>query len=78
MKWIHLLFTSLLFLSSSAIVSGVGFTQVTLTDEPNRPLNTVIWYPARDASDKTIIGDNPPSLVHKSSKMQTFNQVLFQ
>ncbi len=59
MKWIHLLFTSLLFLSSSAIVSGVGFTQVTLTDEPNRPLNTVIWYPARDASDKTIIGDNP-------------------
>ncbi|ULN66193.1 alpha/beta fold hydrolase [Vibrio gigantis] len=59
MKWTHLLFTSLLFLSSSAIASGVGFTQVTLSDEPNRPLNTVIWYPTRDASDITLIGDNP-------------------
>lgn len=59
MKRTHLLFTSLLFLCSSAIASGVGFTQVTLTDNPNRPLNTAIWYPARGASDTTLIGDNP-------------------
>ncbi|WP_373959822.1 alpha/beta hydrolase family protein [Vibrio gigantis] len=59
MKWTHLLFTSLLFLSSSTIASGVGFTQVTLNDDPNRPLNTAIWYPTRDASDITLIGDNP-------------------
>ncbi|PQJ63270.1 lipoprotein signal peptide [Vibrio chagasii] len=59
MKWTHLLFTSLLFLSSSAIASGVGFNQVTLTDEPNRPLNTVIWYPTQDASETTLVGDNP-------------------
>lgn len=59
MKWTHLLFTSLLFHSSSAIASGVGVTQVTLTDNPSRPLNTAIWYPARDASDTTLIGDNP-------------------
>lgn len=59
MKRTHLLFTSLLFLCSSAIASGAGFTQVTLTDNPNRPLNTAIWYPARGASDTTLIGDNP-------------------
>ena len=59
MKRTHLLFTSLLFLCSSAIASGVGFTQVTLTDNPNRPLNTAIWYPARGTSDTTLIGDNP-------------------
>ncbi len=59
MKRTHLLFTYLLFLCSSAIASGVGFTQVTLTDNPNRPLNTAIWYPARGASDTTLIGDNP-------------------
>ncbi|WP_135444047.1 alpha/beta hydrolase family protein [Vibrio tasmaniensis] len=59
MKWTHLLFTSLLFLCSSAIASDVGFTQVTLTDDPNRPLNTAIWYPTLDASDTTLIGDNP-------------------
>lgn len=59
MKWIHLLFTSLLFLCASSIASGVGFTQVTLTDNPNRPLNTAIWYPTQDVSDTTLIGDNP-------------------
>ncbi|MEZ8235190.1 alpha/beta hydrolase family protein [Vibrio splendidus] len=59
MKWIHLLFTSLLFLCASSIASGVGFTQVTLTDDPNRPLNTAIWYPTQDLSDTTLIGDNP-------------------
>ena len=59
MKRTHLLFTSLLFLCSSAIASGVGFTQVILTDNPNRPLNTAIWYPARGTSDTTLIGDNP-------------------
>ncbi|MGF1840678.1 alpha/beta hydrolase family protein [Vibrio atlanticus] len=59
MKWTHLLFTSLLFLCSSAIASDVGFTQVTLIDDPNRPLNTAIWYPTLDASDTTLIGDNP-------------------
>ena len=59
MKWIHLLFTSLLFLCASSIASDVGFTQVTLTDDPNRPLNTAIWYPTQDALDTTLIGDNP-------------------
>lgn len=59
MKWIHLLFTSLLFLCAPSIASGVGFTQVTLTDNPNRPLNTAIWYPTQDVSDTTLIGDNP-------------------
>ncbi|MCG9555366.1 dienelactone hydrolase family protein [Vibrio sp. Isolate31] len=59
MKRTHLLFTSLLFLCSSATASGVGFTQVTLNDDPNRMLNTAIWYPARDATDTTLIGDNP-------------------
>ncbi|MDH5902472.1 alpha/beta fold hydrolase [Vibrio splendidus] len=59
MKWIHLLFTSLLFLCASSIASDVGFTQVTLTDDPNRPLNTTIWYPTQDVSDTTLIGDNP-------------------
>ena len=59
MKWIHLLFTSLLFLCASSIASGVGFTQVTLTDDPDRPLNTAIWYPTQDVSDITLIGDNP-------------------
>ena len=59
MKWTCLLFTSLLFLCSSAIASGVGFTQVTLNDNPNRPLNTAIWYPTEDVSDTTLIGDNP-------------------
>ncbi|WP_061040243.1 alpha/beta hydrolase family protein [Vibrio coralliirubri] len=59
MKWIHLLSTSLLFLCTSSIASGVGFTQVTLADDPNRPLNTTIWYPTQDVSDTTLIGDNP-------------------
>jgi predicted dienelactone hydrolase len=59
MKWIHLLFTSLLFLCASSIASGVGFTQVTLTDDPNRPLNTAIWYPTQDESNTSLIGDNP-------------------
>ncbi|CAK2086343.1 alpha/beta hydrolase family protein [Vibrio crassostreae] len=59
MKYTHLLFTSLLFLCSSAIASGVGFTQVTVNDDPNRPLNTAIWYPTRDTSGVALIGDNP-------------------
>ncbi len=59
MKWIHLLFTSLLFLCAPSIASDVGFTQVTLTDDPNRPLNTAIWYPTQDVLDTTLIGDNP-------------------
>ncbi|MEZ8252626.1 alpha/beta hydrolase family protein [Vibrio splendidus] len=59
MKWIHLLFTSLLFLCASSIASDVGFTQVTLTDDPNRPLNTAIWYPTQDESNTSLIGDNP-------------------
>lgn len=59
MKWIHLLFTSLLFLCASSIASDVGFTQVTLTDDPNRPLNTAIWYPTQDVLDTALIGDNP-------------------
>ena len=59
MKWAHLLFTSLLFLSSNAIASSVGFTQITLTDDPKRPLNTAIWYPTQEVSNTTLIGDNP-------------------
>lgn len=59
MKWTRLLFASLLFLCTSAIASNVGFTQITLTDDPERPLNTAIWYPTEDASDTTLIGDNP-------------------
>ncbi|EGR0942179.1 alpha/beta fold hydrolase [Vibrio vulnificus] len=59
MKWIHLLFTSLLFLCNSAVASDVGFTQVTLTNDSSRPLNTAIWYPTQDVSDTTLIGDNP-------------------
>ncbi|WP_068713901.1 alpha/beta hydrolase family protein [Vibrio tritonius] len=59
MKWANLLFTSLLFLSSNAIASGVGFTQITLTDDPKRPLNTAIWYPTQEVSNTTLIGDNP-------------------
>ncbi|EGR1463607.1 alpha/beta hydrolase [Vibrio cholerae] len=59
MKWTHLLFTSLLFLCNSAVASDVGFTQVTLTNDSSRPLNTAIWYPTQDVSDTTLIGDNP-------------------
>ena len=81
MKWIHLLFTSLLFLCASSIASGVGFTQVTLTDDPNRPLNTAIWYPTQDVSDTTLIGDNPAFIgtqVIKDAEIQsgTFPVVL--
>ena len=74
MKRTHLLFTSLFFLCSSAIASGVGFTQVTLTDNPNRPLNTAIWYPTSDKSDTTLIGDNPAftgTQVIKDAKIQS-------
>lgn len=81
MKWTHLLFTSLLFLSSSAIASDVGFTQITLTDDSNRPLNTAIWYPTQDKSNTTLIGDNPAFIgtqVVKDAEIQsgTFPVVL--
>ncbi|MCG9628318.1 alpha/beta fold hydrolase [Vibrio mediterranei] len=81
MKWTHLQFISLLFLSSSTIASDVGFTQVTLTDDPNRPINTTIWYPTRDTSDTTLIGDNPAFIgtqVVKDTEIQsgTFPVVL--
>ncbi|MEZ8317507.1 alpha/beta hydrolase family protein [Vibrio splendidus] len=81
MKWIHLLFTSLLFLCASSIASDVGFTQVTLTDDPNRPLNTAIWYPTQYVSDTTLIGDNPAFIgtqVIKGAEIQsgTFPVVL--
>ncbi|MFY2506894.1 alpha/beta hydrolase family protein [Vibrio pectenicida] len=59
MKWTYLLFTSLFFLCSSVTASGVGFTQITLTDDPQRPLNTAIWYPTQDVSATILIGDNP-------------------
>lgn len=59
MKWTHLLFAPFLFLCHSAIASGVGFSQITLTDDPARPLNTAIWYPTQDVSDSSLIGDNP-------------------
>lgn len=59
MKWAYLLFASLLFSCSSAIASDVGFTQITLTDDPERSLDTAIWYPTQEISDTTLIGDNP-------------------
>ena len=59
MKWIYLLFASLFFLCATVTASGVGFTQITLTDDPHRPLNTAIWYPTQDVSATTLIGDNP-------------------
>ncbi|WP_299139510.1 alpha/beta fold hydrolase [uncultured Vibrio sp.] len=59
MNWTHLLFIPLLLLCNSAVAFDVGFTQVTLTDDPNRPLNTAIWYPTSDKSYTTLIGDNP-------------------
>lgn len=74
MKWKHLLFSSLLCFCSSAIASSVGFTQVTLTDNPNRRLNTAIWYPTRDTSYTTLIGDNPAFIgtqVIKDAKIQS-------
>ncbi|NOH31687.1 alpha/beta hydrolase family protein [Vibrio mediterranei] len=74
MKWKHLLFSSLLCFCSSAIASSVGFTQVTLTDNPNRRLNTAIWYPTRDTSYTTLIGDNPAFIgtqVIKGAKIQS-------
>lgn len=74
MKWTHLLFTSLLFLCNSAVAFDVGFTQVTLTDDPNRPLNTAIWYPTQDVSDTNLIGDNPAFIgtqVIKDGKVQS-------
>lgn len=74
MKWTHLLFSSLLCFCSSAIASSVGFTQVTLTDNPNRRLNTAIWYPTRDTSYTTLIGDNPAFIgtqVIKDAKIQS-------
>lgn len=58
MKWKHLLFAALLFLSSCAKASGVGFTQITLTDDPKRTLDTAIWYPTQEVSTTTLIGDN--------------------
>ncbi|WP_305812013.1 alpha/beta hydrolase family protein [Photobacterium leiognathi] len=74
MKWKHVLFSSLLCFCSSAIASSVGFTQVTLTDNPNRRLNTAIWYPTRDTSYTTLIGDNPAFIgtqVIKDAKIQS-------
>ncbi|WP_305817448.1 alpha/beta hydrolase family protein [Photobacterium leiognathi] len=74
MKLKHLLFSSLLCFCSSAIASSVGFTQVTLTDNPNRRLNTAIWYPTRDTSYTTLIGDNPAFIgtqVIKDAKIQS-------
>lgn len=74
MKWKHLLFSSLLCFCSSAIASSVGFTQVTLTDNPNRRLKTAIWYPTRDTSYTTLIGDNPAFIgtqVIKDAKIQS-------
>nr|MBF4236671.1 lipoprotein signal peptide [Vibrio anguillarum] len=59
MKWTHLLFATLLFLSRSAIATGVGFTQITLTDDPKRLLDTAIWYPTQEVLNTTLIGDNP-------------------
>ncbi|KJG03984.1 lipoprotein signal peptide [Photobacterium angustum] len=74
MKWKNLLFSSLLCFCSSAIASSAGFTQVTLTDNPNRRLNTAIWYPTRDTSYTTLIGDNPAFIgtqVIKDAKIQS-------
>ena len=81
MKWIHLLFTPLLFLCASSIASDVGFTQITLTDDPIRPLNTAIWYPTQDESNTSLIGDNPAFIgtrVIKDAEIQsgTFPVVL--
>ncbi|MYM59046.1 alpha/beta fold hydrolase [Vibrio sp. OCN044] len=59
MKWTYLLFASLFFLCATVTASGVGFTQITLTDDPHRPLNTAIWYPTQDVSATALIGDNP-------------------
>ncbi|WP_419208232.1 alpha/beta hydrolase family protein (plasmid) [Photobacterium leiognathi subsp. mandapamensis] len=74
MKWKHLLLSSLLCFCSSAIASSVGFTQVTLTDNPNRRLNSAIWYSTRDTSYTTLIGDNPAFIgtqVIKDAKIQS-------
>ena len=59
MKWTQLLFASLLFLSNTAIATGIGFSQITLKDNPDRPLDTAIWYPTQEESNTTEIGANP-------------------
>ncbi|MBF4255788.1 alpha/beta fold hydrolase [Vibrio anguillarum] len=81
MKWTHLLFATLLFLSRSAIATGVGFTQITLTDDPKRLLDTAIWYPTQEVLNTTLIGDNPAFIgtqVIKDAQIQssTFPVVL--
>ena len=59
MQSTYLLFASLFFLCASVSASNVGFTQITLADDPHRPLNAAIWYPTQDVSATTLIGDNP-------------------
>lgn len=74
MKWTHLLFVFLLSFCTSAIASDVGFTQITLTDDSKRPLNTAIWYPTQDESNTTLIGDNPAFIgtqVVKDARIQS-------
>ncbi|NOJ07912.1 alpha/beta hydrolase family protein [Vibrio splendidus] len=76
MKWTHLLFAILLSICTSALASSVGFTQITLpntSNNPERPLNTAIWYPTLDDSDTVLIGDNPAFIgtkVIKGAKLQ--------
>ncbi len=62
---------------TSAIASDVGFTQITLTDDSNRPLNTVIWYPTQDESNTTLIGDNPAFIGTQIIKDAEIQSVLF-
>ncbi len=58
MNW-HIYRSYPYFFCNSVVAFDARFTQVTLTDDPNRPLNTAIWYPTSDKSDTTLIGDNP-------------------
>ena len=50
---------SAILASSPAYANNIGFKQVTLDDNIERPLNIAIWYPTNDVAKEKLFGETP-------------------
>lgn len=59
LKWVVSPFLLFLLFLNNASAQSIGFKQVTITTEPNRPLSVAIWYPTHQVGPFETIGENP-------------------
>ncbi|MEI8656861.1 alpha/beta hydrolase family protein [Vibrio sp. Hal054] len=59
LKWVVSPFLLFLLFLNNASAQNIGFKQVIITTEPNRPLSVAIWYPTHQVGPLVTAGENP-------------------